>query len=76
MGMIIGIAVQTAMLAIMTCTTDWDKQVDLRIVFIVETVVSTYHSSSSSSSSSSAGVPGSETNQPEVCGRRNYSSLV
>lgn len=73
--MIIGIAVQTAMLAIMTCTTDWDKQVDLRIVFTVETVMSTYHSSSSSSSSS-AGVPGSETNQPEVCGRRNYSSLV
>lgn len=28
MGMIIGIAVQTAILAVMTCSTDWDNQVD------------------------------------------------
>lgn len=76
MGMIIGIAVQTAMLAIMTCTTDWDKQVYLRVVFIVEILMSTYHSSSSSSSSSSVGILGSETNKPEDCGGRNYSPVI
>lgn len=52
MGMIIGIAVQTAMLAIMTCTTDWDKQVSLAQRRISPRFVedeTTHHSSNSDS---------------------------
>ncbi|KAH6819309.1 MATE efflux family protein [Perilla frutescens var. frutescens] len=39
MGMIIGIAVQTSILAIMTCTTDWDKQQSFIILLIVSALL-------------------------------------